>query len=673
MDGASEITRGAIESIFKTGKAVNHPVVQVTDLKRISNGTTPGSSARYRLAISDGTHFQQAMIATQLNFLITENRIQVNSLVRLMEIICNAVQDKCIVIILSVQVVGNLSMRVGNPVSIDLVMNPKRGTPPVSNNPGVPANPAGVPHGHPQTHPGGPQFPQQPALGSRQTDMQTPTNLSGARFTPSDDANLRTPAGNNQWSGQAARPNPFAGHGSSGAISRMHSAPSQFRPIQSINPYQNGWTIHGRCTFKADMRKYQNARGEGQVISFELTDESGSIRITGFSQIAQRIEEIVHLNRLYKVSKGSLKPANEQYNRSTSSFEMTIDQSSVLEEEVDDGSTLQVKFKFVRIADLGQIEVKGMCDVVGIVTAVGPLSEVMIRSTGEPCARRSITITDDSNASVELTLWRKQAESFITEDGASSHPVLLMRNAVRQDFGGVSLNVGRLSSLELNPVGVPEANRLRSWFDNGGMSTANVQSVTASAGGSGGAITGPRKTLLQAKLEDVDPTFTQNSSDASVTYVTRGLVTFVNTKNDLYYPGDPETKKKVINNGNGTWTSESTGKMLSDDQVVWRYVVSMKIADHSSSNWVSAFDEVGPILFGKSALQMRELKDSNPNMFDHVVEEAMCRPFLFKITAKERVWRDDTQIRYTIGRAEPMNFASEGRVLLQEIQSFVSK
>lgn len=662
MELASQITRGAIENIFRSGRASDHPVVQVTDLKRISNGATTASAARFRLSISDGTHFQQAMIATQLNSYITDNRIKVNSLIRLVEVICNAVQDKCIVIILAVDVVGDLPMKVGSPQSIDLVMNPRRGAS-ANQNPQL---------GPPSVQNPIPPVAQQPPRPGGFDGFPPQGSVNGSHHQPSFPAQQVHTGSTNPWSGQQARPNPFSG--ASGAIAKMGSSQSaQFRPIQSINPYQNGWTIHGRCTFKSELRKFQNARGDGQVISFELTDDSGSIRITGFTQMAQKIDELVHLNRIFKVSKGSLKPANERYNRSTSSFEMTLDQSSILEEEADDGTVHQVKYNFKKISELESVPVKDTCDVVGVVTAVGDLSEIVIRSTGEPCARRTVTITDDSNASVELTLWRTQAETFITEEAASSHPVLLMRNAIRGDFGGVSLNVGRLTALELNPVSVPEANRLRSWFDNGGMTQAIVQSVTATAGGAGGGpITGPRKSLLSAKVEDVEPTFSQGRPDATITYVTRALVSFVNTKSDMYYPGDPETKKKVVSQGDGMWVSESSGKTLSDDQIVWRFVISMKIADYSSSSWVSAFDEVGPLLFGRTASQMRDLKDNDLNMFEHVVEEAMCKPLLLKVAVKERTWRDATQIRHTVSKAEPLDYATEGRVLLEEIKSRTS-
>ena len=647
MERASEITRGAITQIYKTGDTSSGPIVQIIELKKISHSNAnPNASPRYRLAISDGAHFQQAMIATQLNALISEQQLTVNCLVRVREVICNTVQQKKIVIILNLEVVAQLPAKIGNPISIDTAMN------------------SGNMNTNPQS--GGFQQNNQ-ATGFGQ-------NNSFANNTGFGSGGFGGGAPKNAWN-PSAMPNRYGQrpHSGSGAVTKIQSNPSTFfRPIQSINPYQNGWTIRGRCTYKSDVRKFVTQRGEGQVISLELTDESGSIRVTGFTEWAQKITETVHLNHIYKVCRGSLKQANEKYNRSTSSFEMTLDRNSVLEEMDDDGTFMQIKYKFTKIAELENVAVKGNCDVVGIVTSVGPLNEIIIRSTNEPCQRRSITITDDSNASVDLTLWRKQAETFLNENDAQRHPVLLLRNATRGDFGGVSLNVSRMTTLELDPVNNPAANKLRAWFDSGGMNSALIQSVTSGPGGSGGKITGERKSLSDARAEDVDPVFSagQGGGGANATFVTRGMVGFVNTKNDLYYPGDPETKKKVISQGPGVWDSESTGRQLTDDEIVWRYIVSMKLVDHSASQWASGFDEVGPTLFGRPAKEMRELRERDENMFENIVDDALFRPLLMKVQARERVWKDEQQIRYTVVKAEPLDFASEGHTLLKEIAAY---
>jgi len=44
-------------------------------------------------------------------------------------------------------------------------------------------------------------------------------------------------------------------------------------PINQLNPYQDCWTIKVRISSKTQIRHWQNARGEGNVFSFDCIDE----------------------------------------------------------------------------------------------------------------------------------------------------------------------------------------------------------------------------------------------------------------------------------------------------------------------------------------------------------------------------------------------------------------
>ena len=69
--------------------------VQLLSVKKVSptqNASTP--TDRYRIIISDGIHFVQAMLATQLNDLVTTGQISKYTVIVIDRLACNFVQDK---------------------------------------------------------------------------------------------------------------------------------------------------------------------------------------------------------------------------------------------------------------------------------------------------------------------------------------------------------------------------------------------------------------------------------------------------------------------------------------------------------------------------------------------------------------------------------------------------
>lgn len=88
------LTPGGVARVYQedtTGK----PIVQVIDLKVIGTPLTANNPGRrYRLIISDGVHFQQAMLATQMNTLVTEEKLQNLGIIRMEEFVTNVIAHK---------------------------------------------------------------------------------------------------------------------------------------------------------------------------------------------------------------------------------------------------------------------------------------------------------------------------------------------------------------------------------------------------------------------------------------------------------------------------------------------------------------------------------------------------------------------------------------------------
>ncbi|KAJ6448565.1 hypothetical protein C8R47DRAFT_1230987 [Mycena vitilis] len=73
---------------------------------------------RYRLIVSDGEYFIQAMLATRLNPFVREGKIKKNTIVYVTKMTCTLVQDKRLIIVLELDVVGDAGHRIGSPTPL---------------------------------------------------------------------------------------------------------------------------------------------------------------------------------------------------------------------------------------------------------------------------------------------------------------------------------------------------------------------------------------------------------------------------------------------------------------------------------------------------------------------------------------------------------------------------
>jgi replication factor A1 len=144
---------------------------------------------------------------------------------------------------------------------------------------------------------------------------------------------------------------------------------------------------------------------------------------------------------------------------------MTLSGETVIQECTDPSQIPQIKYEFVKIEDLAAKEPGSFVDVIAIVKETGDITNLTSKA-GRDLTKREITLIDQSNAAITLTLWGEEAKNFEGFD----QPVLLVKGAKIGEYnGGKTLGTAAGSSIKLNPD-VEEGHRLRGWFDNGGSS-----------------------------------------------------------------------------------------------------------------------------------------------------------------------------------------------------------
>ncbi|KAJ1439901.1 hypothetical protein SESBI_02129 [Sesbania bispinosa] len=603
------LTANAIPAII--GGDVNaKPLVQVLDMSLISNSNN-SQQQRYRLLLSDAVSSHQAMLAAQLNDRIRTGRVKKGSVVQLIDYICSPLYNRKIIVVLNMETIIPDCVIIGNPKP----------------------------------------FADSDLPAQRSLPDNTVENSSRS-------SNNNLAAQNVSHNVQNFRPTiqppyqPPPVYKGRGAIVK-NEAPARVIPIAALNPYQGRWAIKARVTAKGDLRRYNNARGDGKVFSFDLLDsDGGEIRVTCFNAVVDHFYDAIEVGKVYLISKGSLKPAQKNFNHLKNEWEIFLDLNSTVELCPDeDASIPRQQFSFRPISDIESVDSNSILDVIGVVTSVNP-SVPILRKNGMETQRRILNLKDSSGRSVELTLWgefcNREGQKLQEMVDAGFFPILAVKAGKVNDFSGKTIGSISTTQLFINPD-FPEALSLRDWFDRVGKDSASL-SISKDII-PGGPKNERRKTVSQIKDEGL------GRSDKPDWITVRATISFIKTDTFCYTAcplmiGDRQCNKKVTKSGNTRWQCDRCNQEF--EECDYRYLLQAQILDHTGLTWVTAFQEAGEEIMGYSAKELYLLKyeQEDDERFGEIIKSRLFNQFVFRLKIKEELYGDEQKVKITVVKAD---------------------
>uniref|UniRef100_A0A673A7L1 Replication protein A subunit n=1 Tax=Sphaeramia orbicularis TaxID=375764 RepID=A0A673A7L1_9TELE len=418
------------------------------------------------------------------------------------------------------------------------------------------------------------------------------------------------------------------------------------------------WTIRARVTNKSSIRTWSNSRGDGKLFSMEIVDESGEIRVTGFNQEVDKFFSLIEVGKVYYVSKGSLKIANKQYTSVKNDYEMTLNGESTILPCEDSSDVPMVQCDFVSIGDLEVKDKDSIVDVIGVCKSVDEVTRLTTKTNRE-VSKRTLNLMDMSGKMVTVTLWGEEAEKF---DG-SGQPIVAIKGAKLSDFGGRSLSASFSSTLMINPD-IPEAYKLRGWYDKEGHAM-DGQSLTEVKGGSGGGLTN-WKSISDVKTEHL------GHGDKGDYYTCIATIVYLRKENCLYQAcPSQDCNKKVVDQQNGMFRCEKCDKEFPNFK--YRLILSANIADYGDNQWVTCFQESAEAILGQNAAYLGQLKDSNEAAFDEVFQQANFNTFVFRNRVKLETYNDESRIKATVMDVKPVDHKEYSKRLIMSIRKLASQ
>jgi replication factor A1 len=634
------------------------PVLQVTQLKLVG-------SDRYRAVLSDGTHFVQGMLATQLNGLVKDGLLQDFTVLRLECFLKNEVQNKILIIILQAEILcANAGYKIGNPMDIEKVRSTSgmalKPPQPLYNStnsiPAIATSPRSNPYGAPSAA---------AAASSSSSSYGGPSYGGPPQPIPSSSYSHNN-------------------NNSTAAIVRSTDTSPLVTPIAALNIYNNRWTIRARLTDKSDIRTWSNAKGEGSLFSIELLDESGTdIRGTFFKEAVDKFYNMLQVGQVYQVTGGRLKVANMQYNTCKSAFEITFDQNTEIHlDSAPDNMehAIRQSYNFVPIGQMESVEANKSIDVLAICKSVSDVAHFVSKKTGQEMSKCDLTLVDDSNTEITMTVWRERAESAPRD--YANQPVVAFRRARVSDYGGgKSLSPGGAidimhsgsSSMEL----LPQAVQLYQWWQRQQQSADTrppLRSLSAAVGGGRKAPFGEQKTI--ASIKDDNLGFNNPEKGDYVQF--KATVTFIKKDKEggAWYPACPNVGEPCKNRFK---VSQLTDQQWQCDKCqgtyatcVRRWIFSAVVEDGTSSTWVSFFNEQAEeLLGGVTADQAYERSYSDggydQDAYDSLFVKSLSTEWVFKCKVKNEMVNEESRVKTSVVSMWPVDFVQEAKDMLAAI------
>ncbi|KAJ2265635.1 Replication factor A protein 1, partial [Coemansia sp. RSA 451] len=454
-----ELSTGEISRIktLENGTQVSTPLT----IQIISNiqpfGNQTGGALRYRCMASDGEQSIVMVLPMHLTPLVDEQKICRFTVLKIVRY--NFTKKArpneapmAFIIVSEAEIVGTATEKLGNPE--------KSGA-------GAPAQQSYQP---PQQ-----SFQQAPA-------QQQPQQQQSYQPTQSfqQQPQQQQSYGNSSFMSRVAdtKPNVYGG-----GMAPVHTGSAPIlHPIKDLNPYHSRWTIRARVTQKTAIKSWNKPNSQGRLFSVNLLDDSGEIRATAFTQQVDRLFPMLEAGKVYYISNAQVKMARQQFSTLNNQYELTFDDSTIVEQCQETTGVPQEQYEFVPLANLMKYEKGAIVDVLCVVRSVEDVVEITPKNgpTDRKMVKRDMSVVDKSGYQVRATVWGDDAREFKVPVDA----IVAFKGMRVGDFGGRTLSLPSIGSLTANPD-IPEAHMLRGWYDSAGRN-ASFQTYESMGGGGGG-------------------------------------------------------------------------------------------------------------------------------------------------------------------------------------------
>ncbi|KAL0204791.1 hypothetical protein P9112_000098 [Eukaryota sp. TZLM1-RC] len=441
------------------------------------------------------------------------------------------------------------------------------------------------------------------------------------------------------------------------------SSQSSHVPVAALNNFIRGkQSILVKVTSVSGLRHWNNARGSGTLFSFCVADKNGDeIKVAGFNDVATNLEGIVQEGKGLIISNFTVKVADSRFNTTKHEYEISLKSESIVKEYngPETSSISLISGPFLNLYDVSTRPDGDVVDVLVVLKRKDPPSTVTSTKFNKEITKLDGVIADQSNGGSELnlTVWGKNVD---TVNDLQEGQVIVIKGAKvtsyrdQKSLSTVSSTriFGDVSSLE-------ESRGLQMWALSGLNQTT---SLSASIGNSN---QNPNQSNQRVSIAKIHEDSLGLDQPAFVTIFGRIIDIRAMSKDadaPFYYNACQVCNKKVEINGDQAFC----GKCNTNTQFRPRFTCRVQIQDETDTLFTTAFDEPMKVIFNQSAADIGQLKQSDPEAFDSLIDRLKFTPFLCRTKITYETYNGENRIRSVLLGVEEVDWNKEAMQLYKE-------
>ncbi|OMJ83634.1 hypothetical protein SteCoe_15423 [Stentor coeruleus] len=430
-----------------------------------------------------------------------------------------------------------------------------------------------------------------------------------------------------------------------------------YAPISALSITSSDWTIKARVIKKSNIKMFQNNRGDGKLFSCVLIDANNDqIQATFFNQAVEIFEHRIREGRVYTFSGGNVKHSNKNF-FSVNDISISFERNSLINEVPDDMKIPRIKFEFVPLNSLPNLPINKTVDICVIILEIDKPIQIMTKK-GVHMFKRTMTVTDFTACSIEVTLWEELAlrPEFDTFD-IGEKPIVCFKTLKLKDFNKLSLS-SNFDSTEIffNVQGIIEAENLQAWK----LRQTRIYPSTPLSEKKNCDI--KLKTTTEIK-DEWDNTMNSNKTENFRLIGIIGKIPINETRNIWYESCTNGTcKKKVNKNSDGLFICDSCN--VTFEKCKYRYSCSLTISDCCGHIFATAFDEIMTELLKITATEMYEQVMNMPEKAEDTLAAVFGK--YVNVSVKATVAENKAGYKFIIKSFDPLDPSAISKILLSE-------